>query len=174
MSDDTATATPDSGAPYRRLHTWFDNRFRTPVAIYGLVVYTTFVLIAEDEGDVGYLLAASISTLFVFYLAHVFAHTLADHGRHPLGQATRLAFMHSLGMLYAGAPTTIAMLIAAQVTTKADEVADAGIWTAVGMLAVLGYSAYARTGAKMWARLLGAIGTALLGLLVVLLEVVFH
>lgn len=174
MSDDTSFAAPTDSARRLRLQRWFDDRFRTPVAIYGLIVYTTVVLIAEEENSVAELLAIAISTLFAFYLAHVFAHALSDHGRHPLGEATRLAFAQSLGMLYAAAPTTIAMIIAAFFTTDASDVADAGIWTALAMLAVLGYSAYSRTGAKLWVRLLGAFGTALLGLLVVMLEYLFH
>ncbi|MDY0828681.1 hypothetical protein SK224_06015 [Microbacterium sp. BG28] len=174
MSDDTAiTRTPDA-AGHSKLQRWFDNRFRTPVAIYGLIVYTTVVLIADEEGPVSEMLAIAISSLVVFYLAHVFAHTLSDHGRHGLGAATRLAFIHSLGMIYACAPSTIAMIITAFFTTDAGDVQDAAIWTALAMLAVLGFSAYARTGAKLWVRLLGALGTALLGLLVVLLEFLLH
>lgn len=174
MSDGTATAPAPDAARHRKLQRWFDNRFRTPVAVYGLIVYTTVVLIADEEGPVSELLSVAISSLVVFYLAHVFAHTLSDHGRHGLGAATRLAFIHSLGMLYACAPSTIAMIVTAFFTSDAGDVQDAGIWAALAMLAVLGFSAYARTGAKLWVRLLGAVGTALLGLLVVMLEFLLH
>lgn len=174
MSDDTATAPAADAAPHRKLQRWFDTRFRTPVAIYGLIVYTTVILIADDDGPVSDMLTVAISSLVVFYLAHVFAHTLADHGRHGLGAATRQALIQSLGLLYACAPSTIAMIVTAFFTTDAGDVQDAAIWAALAMLAVLGFSAYARTGAKLWVRLLGALGTALLGLLVVMLEFLLH
>jgi hypothetical protein len=161
-------------SPGSRWHRWFDNRFRTPVAVYGLIVYSALILVASDHGSATDLLMTAVSTLIVFYFAHVFAHTLADHGKHPLGLATRHAFRDSLGMLYAALPTTVAMFIANAISGDVEDVADAGMWTSVAMLFILGLSAYTRTHAPIWLRLLGAFGTAMLGLLVVLLEYILH
>jgi hypothetical protein len=179
MTETTPDAPQDSApeadvSPGTGWHRWFDNRFRTPVAVYGLIVYSALILVASDHGTAADLLVTSVSTLVVFYFAHVFAHTLSDHGKHPLGAATRHAFRDSLGMLYAALPTTVAMFIANATSGDVDDVADAGMWTSVAMLFVLGLSAYTRTGAPVWLRLLGAFGTAMLGLLVVLLEYVLH
>ena len=42
------------------------------------------------------------------------------------------------------------------------------------VLAILGYNAYARRGARRFMRLVGAAGTALLGIFIVLLEYAIH
>lgn len=155
-------------------HRWFDVRFRTPVAVYGLIVYTSLINIAGEHGTVPELLVTSVVSLIVFYLAHVFAHTLADHGTHRLGPATANAFRHSLGMLYSGVPTTLAMVIASFTVHDTDEISDIATNTTFVMLFLLGLSAYTRTGAPIWLRLLGALGTAMLGLLVLILELLLH
>lgn len=176
MSDDAST-NAGTAAPTRRQaawHRWFDARFRTPVAVYGLIVYTTLINISGEHGSVPELLITSVLALFVFYLAHVFAHTLADHGEHRLGEATRHAFVHSAGMLYSAVPTTIAMFIGAFSIHEAEDLADVATYVTFGMLFLLGFSAYTRTGAPIWLRLLGAFGTALLGFLVLILEYLMH
>ncbi|KAA9130662.1 hypothetical protein [Microbacterium caowuchunii] len=168
--DDVPETTPRQAA----WHRWFDLRFRTPVAVYGLIVYTSLINIAAEHGTVSDLLITSVASLIVFYLAHVFAHTLSDHGTHRLGPATASAFRHSLGMLYSGVPTTLAMVIASFTVHDPDELSDIATNTTFVMLFLLGLSAYTRTGAPVWLRLLGAIGTAMLGLLVVILELLLH
>ena len=178
MTDDSslraAPAVPPPRLRQAAWHRWFDARFRTPVAVYGLIVYTTLINIAAEHTSVPEFLVTSILSLFVFYVAHVFAHTLADHGEHPLGVATRRAFVHSAGMLYSAVPTTATLLIGAISVDDSEELADMGTNTMFVMLFLLGFSAYTRTGAPIWLRLLGAFGTVLLGFLVVLLEYIAH
>ncbi|WP_159501944.1 hypothetical protein [Microbacterium sp. 18062] len=176
MTDASAEdATDAAEKPRQKWHEWFDVRFRTPAAIYGLIVYSALLMITSDHHeDVAGALAASVSTLVVFFFAHVFAYTLADHGTHPLGQATGYAITHSAGMLYAAIPPTIAMIIAGLQGLGADDATDYAVLATMAVLAFLGYVAYSRTGARIWTRLLGALGTALLGVFVAVLEYAFH
>lgn len=167
----TTTATPATS----RWHAWFDARFRTPAAIYGLIVYSSLLMITADhEEDVMIVVITSVATLVVFFIAHVFAYTLADHGVHRLGVAIRYAVSHSAGMLWAALPPTIAMLTSGMSGLSSEDASENALWVTMLVLAFLGYVAYSRTGARIAVRVLGAIGTAFLGAFVALLEYAFH
>ena len=43
------SATVAAPTPWQRVKAWLDVRFRSPSAIYGLIVFTTFVTLADDE-----------------------------------------------------------------------------------------------------------------------------
>ncbi|MFG6401946.1 hypothetical protein [Microbacterium sp. P04] len=160
---------------HRGFRHWLDVRFRSPAAIYGVIVFAAFVTISADHAENAWdMLGSSVGTLIVFFIAHVFAHTLTDHGEHGLGRATRRAVQHSAGMLYASIPATIVLIIGGVQGTPPDDLDDLSLWATMGVLAVLGYNAYARRGANVTMRLLGAAGTAALGLFIVLLEYAIH
>lgn len=166
---------PEPIDEHPRWHTWFDARFRSPAAIYGLIVFSALLMISADhEDDVPTVVLTASSTLVIFFIAHVFAHTLADHGKHRLGVAIRYALSHSAGMLWAAVLPAIAMLIAGAQGQPAIDAADYAVWATMAVLAFLGYIAFSRTGAHWSIRILGAIGTAFLGVFVAILEYAFH
>ena len=174
MSTTGALPVP-GGEPPSRWQTWFDTRFRTPATVYGLIVYSALLMMMSDHGeDVPTCVLEAFSTLIVFFIAHLFAHTLADHGEHPLGSAIRNAFAHSSGMLYAAIPATAAMLIAG---LNGDDADDASVWAlivATITLGFLGWLAYSRSGAPRWTRFVGAFATAMFGGFIALLEYASH
>ncbi|MBA8815786.1 hypothetical protein FHX48_000838 [Microbacterium halimionae] len=154
---------------------WFDSRFRSAPAVYGLIVFTAFITIASDHAvDAWDMLDTAVGTLIVFFIAHVFAHTLTSHGEHGLWRAIRHGIAHASGMLYASIPTTLVLVITGVQGASADDAYISSMWVAVAMLALLGYSAYAKRGAHIIVRLFGAAGTALLGLVIILLEYAIH
>lgn len=154
---------------------WFDTRFRSAAAIYGLIVFAAFITISSDHAEDPWdMLDTSALTLVVFYIAHVFAHTLTDHGEHGVVQATSQAMQHAAGMLYAAVPATIVLIVCGIQDTSVEDAYVASVWATTAVLAVLGYLAYWRRGAHPVVRLLGAAGTAVLGLLIVLLEYTIH
>lgn len=159
----------------RRMRTAVAERFGSATAIYGLIVFTSFVTIAADSlPEAGEILAEAIPALIIFYAAHVFAHTLTGHGEHGLRGSLRAALRNSAGMLYAAVPSVL-ILIAGTFTRMSGEFAYAlSLWAAVIVLSVLGYGAYRRRGASVPVRILGGIGTALLGFLLILLEYGLH
>lgn len=166
------------GAPQaakRGFARWLDARFRSPAAIYGLIVFAAFVTISSDHAEDAWdMLDTSAWTLVVFFIAHVFAHTLTDHGDHGLPQAVRHAVRHASGMLYAAIPAALVLVVCGIQGASADDAYAATVLATTLVLAVLGYVAYWRRGAHPFVRLLGAIGTAALGLFIVLLEYVVH
>lgn len=118
------------------------------------------------------LLLAGI-TLIVFWLAHVYARTIAvlgaDHDlRHALGDALE----ESSGMLIAAVPSTIVLLLGA-----VGVLPDASDWSlvlAVIVLGVLGWQSFAERGSSVWARIGGALVSALLGLALMILNASVH
>ncbi|MET0297874.1 MAG: hypothetical protein ABW024_10760 [Microbacterium sp.] len=170
MSDDT-----EAPAPKRRWSEWLDARFRSPAAIYGLIVFAAFVTISSDHAhDPWDLLDTAAWTLVVFFIAHVFAHTLTDHGERGLRGAVAHAVAHSAGMLYAAIPATVTLILFGVEGLSADDAYEATMWVTWVVLAILGYVAYWRRGAHPVIRLLGAAGTAGLGICIVLLEYAVH
>ena len=167
-----------TGEPVRRadrVRDWLDARFRTPAAIYGLIVFAAFVTISSDHAvDAWDILDTAVWTLVVFYIAHVFAHTLTDHGDRGLRAAVWHAMQHAAGMLYAAIPATIVLIACGIQGVSTEDAYTATVWTTTIVLGILGYVAYSRRGAHPLIRLLGALGTAALGLFIVLLEYAVH
>jgi hypothetical protein len=176
-------STPDTGAETapaadRRLSGfagWFDARFRSPAAIYGLIVFASFLAISSDHAeDAWEMLETAVLSIVVFFIAHVFAHTLTDHAEHGLWGSTKHAVRHAAGMLYAAIPGSIALIATGMQGSTPDDAYDAAMWTTIVVLGVLGYVAYWRRGAHIAIRLLGALGTAFLGAFIVVLEYAIH
>lgn len=179
MTQPDATAEVPAGRG--RVREWFDIRFRSATAIYGLIVFTSFITIASDDVtesghpiDAFELFVDAIPALLVFYAAHVFAHTLTDHGEHGFGRAFVHALHHSSGMLWSAIPTFAIILIGVFTNRSAAQVYWYAMMAAVAMLVVLGYAAYSRRGSHVVIRLLGGIGTGLLGLVIIILEYALH
>lgn len=169
MSDETA------GGARRGFLRWLDARFRTPAAIYGLLVFQAFITIDTDEGDSAWeVLGTSIGTLVVFFVAHVFANVLTDHGEHGLRRATWRSMRHASGMLYAAVPASLVMVAGGVQGLEMEDVYEQTMWVTWVVLAILGYAAYQRRGAHIVIRILGALATAALGILIVLLEYAIH
>jgi hypothetical protein len=175
MTQNDPPAPVEAPSTASRWHAWFDARFRTPAAIYGLIIYSSLLMITADhDPDVVDVVITSVATLVIFFIAHVFAYTLADHGVHRLGVAIRYAVSHSSGMLWAAIPPTLAMLASGMAGLNSEDGSSNALWATMAVLAFLGYVAYLRTGARLAVRVLGAVGTAFLGAFVAILEYAFH
>lgn len=166
---------PAAAPRLRGVTRWLDTRFRSPAAIYGLIVFAAFLSVDSDDAhDVWELLRTALLSLLIFFLAHVFAHTLTDHGERGLARATGDAVQHAAGMLYAALPASVVLVLAALQEWSVDDAYGAAMWVTVAVLAVLGYVAYWRRGAHVLVRLLGSAGTAALGVLIIMLEYAIH
>jgi hypothetical protein len=167
--------TVEAPSTWTRVRAWFDVRFRSPSAIYGIIVYASFVTIAEDHAESPWdLLESSAFPLVVFFIAHVFAHTLTEHGTHGLRHATREAMRHGAGMLYASVPAALCLVYGGITNATVDDASDWTAYVTMGVLALLGYNAYRRRGSRLAVRLLGALSTALLGVFIIVLETLVH
>ncbi len=116
-------------------------------------------------------------TVFVFWLAHIYAAVVASRATHtPLALRTAVArgIRHTYGML-------VAMLIPASLLLLAviDVVEEyTAYYLALGsgilLLAVIGYANAARNGSSWPWRVAGVLATAGLGMLVVVLSIIVH
>lgn len=181
MSDAPSPAVHTDPEPRGGVRRWFAVRFRSATAIYGLIVFTAFLTIASDGVDeaghlvdAGEMLEESVPALLVFYAAHVFAHTLTDHGDRGLWPALRHAVHSSSGMLWSALPSIAILVIGALTGMSGYDVYWYASWTAVIMLTVLGYAAYSRRRAHPLVRIAGAVGTGVLGFVIILLEYALH
>jgi len=169
------SAPVESRSRWARVRAWFGVRFRSPAAIYGLIVFAAFVSIADDHAeDVWEVLWSASVSLVVFFIAHVFAHTLTEHADHGLRRATREGMRHGAGMLYASVPSILVLVWAGLTGVSVDDAFEACMWATFAVLALLGYGAYARRKAAIAVRLLGAFATACLGIFIVALEYGIH
>ena len=169
------SAPVESRSRWSRVRAWFDVRFRSPAAIYGLIVFAAFVSIADDHTeDVWEVLASSSLSLVVFFIAHVFAHTLTEHAAHGLRRATREGMRHGAGMLSASVPSILVLGWAGLTGVSVSDAYEACMWATFAVLAVLGYGAYARRKARIAVRVLGAFATACLGIFIIILEYAIH
>lgn len=169
------SAAVESPSGWARAQAWFDVRFRSPAAIYGLIVFAAFVTIADDHAEsVGEVLLSATSSLVVFFIAHVFAHTLTQHAEHGLRHATADGIRHGAGMLYASVPSVLVLVFADAAGMSVEDASELCGWSTFVVLGILGYFAYARRKANLVMRLLGAFSTACLGLFIVILEYAVH
>lgn len=169
--DDPAASTRPGG----RFRAWLRERFATPEAVYGLILYSAVIAGASDEhSDSGEVLGIALPTLLIFYLAHVFAMTLSVHGKHGFRKAVAHGVHHSSGMLYASIIPTIPLVVGAFGRMESGDSVDLALLLVSLTLGVLGYSAYAQRGAKVWVRVLGAIGTMMFGFIVFVLNYLVH
>ena len=118
---------------------------------------------------------AVVGTVLIFWAAHVYAGTVAHHGFEDgriigIRESLRGALRRSWGLLVSALiPSSILLLGVTQVVPDSTAIWIA-LWVCVAVLAVLGYIAFARRGARWHIRLLGAMATAGFGILMILLK----
>jgi len=153
--------------------------YSTEYAIYGTVLVSAVIAVGwEDETDLDVLLFV-LGSVGVFWLAHVYAWVLArEDDTEPrfraIRAAARAAIRHTAGLLTAMVLPVLLLLLA--VVGWVDEYVAyyAALWVGVVVLAVLGYLASARRGSPWYLRVVSALLTASLGLLIIWLSALVH
>ncbi len=156
--------------------TWVRQRLVAPDAVYGLILFSALIgAVDDDDSQVSEVLLVSVASLLIFWGAHVFAGTITTHGAdYRLGEAVRRSMSHSMGMLYAAIFPSLVLLLGLFHVMSADEAVTLALLVATVILGVLGYSAFAQRRAHIAIRILGAIGTALFGALMIVLNIAVH
>jgi hypothetical protein len=151
-------------------------RLVTPDAVYGTILYAALIAaISGDDDNTFEVLLWSAVTLIVFWGAHVFAGVLAGHGRErALGHAVRRSFADSSGMLYASIPPTVPLVLGAFGVMTTEDAVDLSLLVATVLLGIIGATALAERGWRWYACVLGGIGTALFGAIMILLNALVH
>lgn len=148
--------------------------------IYGLILVAGMIVVSRSfTASSWQALLSVITTLVVFFVAHVYAEALAwlvleRNREHGLWTAMRHGMRRSVGMLIVGiAPAVVLALGAFDVID--DENA---VWLAlvvdVALLAVLGWIITAIRSTSVWSRIGGALLTASFGGILILLKAIVH
>ena len=114
----------------------------------GIIVATN---VASDSS--WHVFTVVISTVIVFWAAHVYAGTVARHGHDDDASSLRVAFREALGrshgLLVASVPASIVLLLGALRAFNDDITIWLALWINVAVLAVLGFVAFARAGRRV-------------------------
>lgn len=151
----------------------------TEEAIYGLILVSGMILLSGLHEDTSFsVLFTVIVTVFVFWLAHVYAGTLARFsGRREGGNLARAitqSMSRSKGLLIS-AVFPIAVLTLGTLGILDDTEAVWGaLWMNTLVLGVLGWIGVARWSKSFWWRLASALTTALFGGFVIVLKAIAH
>jgi hypothetical protein len=164
----------------RALTAWLKRRLLTADAVYGLILYSALIAVASgDHGNSLEVFAISAFSLLVFWGAHVYAGTIANHGVRDgeeihMSQAFREAVGHASGMLYAAVLPSIVVLLGAFPILSYSASVDDALLLVLIMLGVIGYESFHQRRSRMVVRIFGAIGTALFGLIMIILNTTIH
>lgn len=155
-------------------------RFVSESAIYGLLLVSALLVITGYRADTSWtVLLKVLGTVVVFWIAHVFAHVVAQLSEAREGSISfRSVLLHasnrSSGLLIAAiVPLAIVLLGALDVLSD-----DTAVWLALivdtALLALLGYLAFAHWSPRKSLRVGGAAATALLGIIIILMKAFIH
>ncbi|MGO4782811.1 hypothetical protein [Cryobacterium sp. W22_MBD10_FK3] len=154
--------------------------FVTEASVYGTILVSGMIVVAGGYGATSWqTFLGVIGTVIVFWAAHVYAGALVEYGVNKtedpsMGTAVRLSLRHSLGFLTSAVPPSIVLLLGALRAVPDDVAVWIALWLGVVILGALGYSAFALRGSPWPIRILGCVGTAGLGVAMILLKVVVH
>jgi hypothetical protein len=141
------------------------------------VLVTALIAVGwEDDTDFDVLLFV-VGTVFVFWLAHIYAAVVASRGEHSMGSLRTAIFngiRHTYGMLVAMLVPAALLALAAIGLVEEYTAYYLALGSGVVILAVIGYGNAARNGGSWRWRLAGAVATTLLGLLVIVLSIIVH
>jgi hypothetical protein len=154
--------------------------FVTEESVYGIILVNGMIVVSGGYSATSWETFLSvIGTVVVFWLAHVYAGTVARHGVFDgdaitLGAAFRKSLRRSFGLLISAfLPSVVLLLGAFQAVPDAVAIWTA-LWLGVVILAVLGYRAFALRGSSWAIRILGCLGTAAFGVAMILLKALVH
>lgn len=149
-------------------------------SVYGTVLVGGMIVVSRGAGASAWeTLEAVLGTVLVFWIAHLYAGTVASYhtvagDETTLREAFRRALRRSVGFLTAAIAPSIVLLLGALEAISDDAAVWTALWLGVGILAVVGYRVFAVRGAKLSIRILGSLGTALMGVAMILLKVLIH
>jgi energy-coupling factor transporter transmembrane protein EcfT len=145
-------------------------------AIYGTIVATAVIAATAGHTPPWRILAATVATLLVFWLAHVYADFL-DHGlrqaRFGLGILAAL-MVRELSMLAAPALSILFLLLGALGLLDEELAIRLALWNGVVQLVAWGVDVGRRRGLAWPAALLTGLVNGAFGVVIILLEVLLH
>ncbi|MFF1877233.1 hypothetical protein [Leifsonia sp. NPDC058230] len=152
----------------------------SPQLISGTVLVSVVISVADESGGIFDVFSITILTVLVFWVTEVYVHTVAEQRRRAdqdmvsLRLSFRAALHKARGLLFAATPPLI-FLLAGLFGARQGAVAYwVALWIEVLILGVIGWIAFGGRRIRWYWRLCGAVATATLGLLAVLLKILVH
>jgi hypothetical protein len=145
-------------------------------AVYGTIVASAVIAAAAGHQPPELILAATVATLLVFWLAHVYA-DLLDHGLRQDGFHPRIlpAIMsRELSMLAAPALSILFLLLGAVGLLDEELAVRLALWNGVLQLVGWGIDIGRRLGQAWPVALLTGLVNGAFGVVIILLEVQLH
>lgn len=145
-------------------------------AVYGTIVATAVIAAAAGHASPGLILGATVATLVVFWLAHVYADFL-DHGLREARFHLKVlpAIMsRELSMLAAPALSVVFLLLGAVGLFDEEWAIRLALWNGVVQLLAWGTDVGRRRGQAWPAALLTGVVNAVFGVVIIVLEVLLH
>ena len=168
----------DKGSPWSTGN--LRRRYITPELVSGTVLVSVVIAVADESGGILDVFAITVLSLLVFWLTEVFAHTVAAQRRRrdtdmlSLRTSIRAALVDSRGLLLAGIPPLIFLLLGLFGINEGEVAYWAALWVQVGLLAVVGWIAFSGPRIAWYWRVCGALATAGLGMFAILLKILVH
>jgi hypothetical protein len=175
LPSNAADVTTDS----RPSHFSLGHTLMTEESIYGLILLSGMILVSGMHNDASWkVLITVVVTVVVFWIAHVYAGTLArfsgKFGGGNLLHAIGASMKRSRGLLVSAVlPITVLTLGTLDVIPDKSAI-WAALWMNTLVLGVLGYIGVARWSTNVWWRLASAATTALFGGFVIVLKAFTH
>ncbi|HEX5858682.1 MAG TPA: hypothetical protein VFY91_11295 [Microbacterium sp.] len=154
--------------------------FATEQSVYGVILVSGMIVVAGTHDSTSWeVFWTVVITVVVFWLAHVYAGTVAHHGLDQgrllgLRESFSEAVAHSWGLLASALIPCLILLLGATEAVPDYLAIWFALWAGVLVLAILGYIAFARRGAAWPIRVLGGLTTAAFGLVLMLMKALIH
>jgi hypothetical protein len=154
--------------------------FVTPELTSGTVLVSVVIAVADESNGIFDVFAITVLSVLVFWATEVFAHTLSDQRRRDddekvrLGQSILAAVHHSRGLLIAGIPPLVFLLLGLAGIHGGEYAYWIALWVEVALLAVIGWIAFGGRAIAWYWRICVSLATAALGLLAVVLKILVH
>jgi hypothetical protein len=145
-------------------------------AIYGTIVATAVIAATAGHEPPAFILAATVTTLLVYWLAHVYADVL-DHGLRQAGSDLKVvpAIMgRELSMLAAPALSILFLLLGALGLLDEGLAVRLALWSGMAQLVGWGIDVGRRSGKSGPGALLAGLVNGAFGVVIVVLEALLH
>lgn len=159
---------------------WLRREFITQELISGTVLVSVVIAVAEEAGGILDVFAITLFSVVIFWATEVFAHTVAAQRRRPDTETVRVrasirsAMRDSRGLLLAGIPPLVFLLLGLIGVRSGEAAYWTALWVEVAILAAAGWIAFGGFAVAWYWRVCGALATAALGLLAMLLKILVH
>ncbi|MGY4859331.1 hypothetical protein [Cryobacterium sp. AP23] len=148
--------------------------------VSGTVLVGVVIAVADQSGGILDVFAITVFSLLVFWATEVFAHTVAAQRRRSdtevvsVRASLRTAVGDSRGLLLAGILPLVFLLLGLLGIHEGEVAYWTALWAQVALLAVVGWIAFGGSRIAWYWRVCGALATATLGMLAILLKILVH